>query len=74
MVLDISHWENPPPPQIRSYGWIYCVKMGWVCVEMCLCVVLNYLGSALFSLCFHEDLKLREESLVKKHEEIIIEL
>ena len=45
-----------------------------MCVEICLCVVLNYLGSALFSLCFHEDLKLKEEILVKKLEEIIIEL
>ena len=51
MVIDISHWENPPPPLVRSYVWIYCAKSGLgVCLN-CFDVVLFTLGQLLSSPC-----------------------
>ena len=72
--FDISHWENPPPPLIRSYGWIYCAKPVWgVCLN-CYFVMLWWitLGQLLFSLCFHEDLKLKKEVLWRSFEEFVM--
>ena len=72
--VDICHWENPPPPtkQVPMDGSIVLNRVGCMLNCVLCCVELPWVSLVL--LVFHEDLRLKEESLVKKLEEIIIEL
>ena len=69
MVLTSLIGKIHLPPQIRSYGWVYCDKSEWVHDELCPCdgVVLPWISLVLLE--FHEDSKLKEYSLVRKLDE-----
>ena len=62
MVIDVSHWENPPPPLVKFYVWTYCAKPSWGACLICswCCDVWPQVISYLL-LIFLEQLKILEE-------------